>query len=81
MFLGDIGSSHLDDGVPSTFDEAIGGLTARVGGNYLGLVCFDPSKRLATDDLVVKVGVVLGGDGAGVRTVGLKSSNYVGRDE
>ena len=52
-----VGADHLDEGAPCALDEAVGGLVARIGDNHLAFVGVNPSKFLASNELVVKVGV------------------------
>ena len=81
LFLGDTGTSHLHNGIPGIFNEAIGRLVAGICYNNLGVVGSDPLKRLPADEFVVEVEVVLLQDGTGVCAVGFKSSIYIGRGE
>ena len=39
LLFGDVGPSHLYDGVPSPFSQTIGRLAARVSSNEQALVC------------------------------------------
>ena len=81
LFLGDVHPCHLDECAPGAFDEAVGGLSARICRDDLTFVLEDSSEGLAANDYGVKVGVEVLWKAAGASLECFEGGNYARRSE